>query len=113
MAVKAGQLRHRVTIQSRTDQQDPTYGGITPKWKALHSNVWARIKPIAAREFIAGDAKQSLVIANITIRYKSDVTAANRIVHGTRIYNIEGVLTDDDSGLEYLTLPCSEGVNEG
>ncbi|TKE23299.1 head-tail adaptor protein, partial [Klebsiella pneumoniae] len=29
------------------------------------------------------------------------------------IYNIEGVLPDPRSGREYLTLPCSEGDNDG
>jgi len=113
MGLEAGKLRHRVTIESRTDQQDPDYGGITPKWTAVHENVWAAIEPISGREFIAGDAKQSQIIARITIRYKADITASHRIVHGTKIYNIEAVLPDKDSGIEFLTLPCSEGVNEG
>ena len=113
MGIEAGKLRHRVTIESRTDQQDPTYGGITPRWTVAHENVMASIEPISAREFIASDAKQSQIIARITIRYKPDITAKHRIKHGSKIYNIEGVLTDKDSGVEYLTLPCSEGVNEG
>lgn len=33
--------------------------------------------------------------------------------HGNRIYNIEGVLPDNCSGRKYLTLPYSEGVNDG
>jgi len=35
-----------------------------------------------------------------------------RLYHAAKdqYYNIEGVLSDKDSGLEYITLPCSEGV---
>jgi hypothetical protein len=36
-----------------------------------------------------------------------------RLVHRGKIYNPAGILTDKESGLEYVTLPCSEGVNEG
>jgi head-tail adaptor len=53
---------------------------------------------------------QSQVSARITIRQRSGITAAMRVVHGSKVYQIEGVLPDKESGLEYLTLPCSEGV---
>ena len=33
-----------------------------------------------------------------------------RIDHGGKIYNILGVLSDKESGMDYLTLPCSEVV---
>ena len=36
-----------------------------------------------------------------------------RILHRGKIYNIEGVLPDDESGLQWLTLPYSEGVKDG
>ena len=36
-----------------------------------------------------------------------------RVVHGGKVYNIHGVLPDMRSGLEYLTLPVSEGVSDG
>lgn len=36
-----------------------------------------------------------------------------RITHRGKVYNIAGVLPDNMSGLEYITLPVSEGVNDG
>ncbi|KPB96501.1 Head-tail adaptor protein [Pseudomonas syringae pv. maculicola] len=36
-----------------------------------------------------------------------------RALHRGRIYNIHGALPDAKSGLEYLTLPVSEGLNNG
>jgi hypothetical protein len=36
-----------------------------------------------------------------------------RLLHGSRIYNPQGWLADPVSGIEYLTAPCSEGVNDG
>ena len=35
------------------------------------------------------------------------------ILHKDKIYNPAGWLPDQDSGLEYLTAPVSQGLNEG
>jgi SPP1 family predicted phage head-tail adaptor len=53
------------------------------------------------------------VVARITIRYRENINATMRVVHKGKAYNIEGVLPDPDSGMEYLTLPVSEGVSDG
>ncbi|HOW93284.1 MAG TPA: phage head closure protein [Mycolicibacterium fallax] len=108
----AGKLRHRVDIEQRVDVQD-TSGDIETTWVPFASSVPAAIEPLSAREFVAAGAVQSKVIARITIRHRSGLDASMRIRHGARIYNPEGFLADKESGLDYLTIPCSEGVNEG
>jgi len=70
------------------------------------------------REFLQSQSVQSEVTTRITIRRRNDVTAAWRAVHMVngiegKIYNIKGILSDPISGLEYQTLPCAEGVNQG
>lgn len=110
--MQAGRLRHRVTIQNRVETQDPTTGAIAVSWADV-ATVWAAVEPLSAREFIAAQAAQSQVSARITIRYRAGVTAAMRIVHGATLYNIEGVIPDNRSGREWLTLPVSAGVNDG
>jgi hypothetical protein len=32
---------------------------------------------------------------------------------GEEIFNPQGFLRDKDSGIEYVTIPCSQGANEG
>lgn len=108
----AGKLRHRVEIQAPVNIQDPVTGGITPGWQHL-KDVWAEVYPLSAREFVAAQAGQSEISARITIRYRPDLTAKHRIIFRGKVYNIEGVLPDPASGLEYFTLPCSQGVNDG
>ena len=109
----AGRLRHRVDFEKRVDVQDPDTGDVTPTWLALARSVPAAIEPLSAREFIAGQAMQSEVTTRIVVRYRDGLSAAMRIKHGARIYNPQGFLADLDSGRDYLTIPCSEGVNEG
>lgn len=113
MSLPAGRLRHRVDIQGRQDVQDPVTGEMVPAWVSVWTAVPAAIEPLSAREFIAAQAVQSQVVARITLRYREGLDASMRIVHKGAIYNIAGLLPDKDSGLEYFTIPVSQGVNQG
>lgn len=110
--LQAGKLRHKVVIQSPVETQDTATGAMEVIW-VNDASVWAAIEPISGREFIASQSEQSKVTARITIRYRSGITSKMRLYHEAqnKYYNIEAILSDKDSGLEYLTLPVSEGVN--
>lgn len=117
MSLPAGKLRHRVKLERPTYSQNTTTGEMTPTWTD-EGTVSATIEPSSAREFIAAQVTQSQIDTRITIRYRDDVAAnwrATHIVNGSpgKIYNIYGALPDKESGREYLTLPCSSGVNSG
>jgi SPP1 family predicted phage head-tail adaptor len=110
--MEAGRLRHRIDIQRRVNQQDPDTGAVTPVWLAFARSVPAAIEPLSAREFIAGQAVQSEVVARIVIRHRPGLDATMRIKHGKLVYLPAGFLGDKDSGTEYVTIPCSLGVSE-
>ena len=110
--MQAGKLRHRVSLQKPVKTQNPLSGATVNSWQEI-TKLWADVVPLSAREFIAAQARQAEVTTRITIRFRSDITSKHRIVYGDKIFNIEGVLPDPVSGRDYLTLPCSEGVNDG
>lgn len=110
--MRAGDLRHRVELQRPVFSQDPVTGEMTPAWVEV-AKIYAAIESLSARDFLAAAAAQSKVSARIVIRYRAGIDPTMRIVYRDKIYNIEGVLADPKSGLDYLTLPCSEGVNDG
>lgn len=110
--MRSGKLRHRVTIQKIEMTQDATTGESVKTWSDLGC-VWASVEPLSVREFLAADSNKNEVSARITIRYRADIDGSMRIVYRSKIYNIEGILSDAKSGLEYLTIPVSEGVNDG
>lgn len=110
--MRAGKLRHKVTIQSPGPAQDPDSGDMVPSWTDFAS-VWASIEPLSARDFIAAQANQSEITARIVIRYREGILPTMRILHRGKVYAIQGALPDAKSGLEYLTLPVSEGVSDG
>lgn len=109
--MQAGKLRHRLKLQSKTYTQNQTTGELTETWVDV-CTVYGSIEYLSAREFISAQSTQSEVVCRITIRYR-EIDATMRLLHGGKIYNIEGILPDLKSGREYLTLPCSEGVNNG
>ena len=105
--LKAGNLRHRVTLQRKQQTQNPQTGAMVTTW-VTEATVPAAVEPLSAREFIAAQAVQSDVSVRIRVRYRPGITSAMRLLHDGKVYNITGVLADKDSGREYLTLPCAE-----
>lgn len=122
MALSSGKLRHRIRIERLEDVRDSAgdvvqdaNGEVAREWVSL-ATVWAAIEPLSVREFIQSDAKQSQLIARITIRYREGMDGTLRLVHvrkdgdGT-VYDPAGFLPDKDSNLEYLTSPVSAYVS--
>jgi SPP1 family predicted phage head-tail adaptor len=110
--VKVGRLRHRITLQEFITSQDSD-GAIEEDWVTVASGISAEITAMSGREFVAAQAIQSQVDTRIKIRFRPGLKAAMRALHRERIYNIEAVMPDPDSGIRYVTLLCSTGVNEG
>lgn len=123
MSIEAGRLRHRVRIERLAYQldshgdayQDPETGETRQDWVEL-ATVWAAIEPLSAREFIQAQATQSQITARIVIRYRDGLDASMRLVHVRTgrpdvVYNPAAFLPDVESGLEYMTAPCSTGVS--
>lgn len=104
-------LRHRVIIEYFDPAQDQNTGAMEGPYVEL-ATVWASIEALSARELIAAQAVASKVSGKIIIRYRNDIKPSQRIYHAAKdaYYNIEGILPDKVSGMEYLTVLVSEGV---
>ena len=124
LPLDSGRLRHRIRIEqfvldvdSNGDVlQDPNTGATSGQWTEV-ATVWASIEPLSAKEFIASQATQAQIVARIVIGYRAGLDASMRLVHmvngvAGKVYNPHGFLADRDSGLEYITCPCSEGVSD-
>jgi SPP1 family predicted phage head-tail adaptor len=107
-------LRHRVTIQRLVERplESPPADEQLFDWDD-YITVWAAIKPISAREFMGRDQVLAEVSEKIIMRWRSGIDATMRILYRGDVYNIEGILPDDKSGREWLTLMVSRGTNEG
>jgi SPP1 family predicted phage head-tail adaptor len=99
-------------VDSNGDVVQNSETGETSKEWSTFDRVAAAVEPLSGKEFIAAQANQSKVSTRITIRYLAGVNAGMRIVEDGKIYNIEAVLPDKNSGIRYLTLLVSDGVND-
>jgi SPP1 family predicted phage head-tail adaptor len=109
--MRAGSLRHLVTIEAQTKTQDST-GSIVTAWETF-ATVHASIEPISGREFFAASQVQSSVNTRIRNRYLSGITPKMRVVHDTTVYDIEAVLQDDRSGRHEMQLMCIKRGAQG
>jgi SPP1 family predicted phage head-tail adaptor len=103
VSIVAGKLNCRVIIKQPAAVQDAA-GQPIPTWTTL-ATVWANIRSLNGLETIKGGAEASVAKASIRIRYRTDVTAAMRVVHGSTTYEIKAVLPDE-AGKQYLDLAC-------
>lgn len=112
--MRAGSLRHRITFQAAGQVQDPDSGEMLDGWETIWEKVPASVEPLSARDLIAAQAGQSEASGRMVIRYRAGILPTMRILYRGGIYNIQGPpLPDPDSGLEYLTILVSKGVNDG
>lgn len=110
-----GQLRHRIELQRKVTTRDAATGELLESWATV-DEVWSRITPLSARDFVAAQAVQSQITARIVLRWRNDLTIPLRVLEldTGRIYAVEGEpLPDNRSGREWLTLLVSSGVNDG
>lgn len=89
--MRAGELRHRVTIQIHTQAQDSWGTPLPDAWADL-AHVWGDLRHLGGVEAIRAGADTSVVKASCRIRWRTDVTAGDRVLHAGKVYDIEAVL---------------------
>lgn len=109
--LRAGTLRHRITIQRKTATRDD-YGGESTTWEDFATNVAAEIRPLSSRELVAARGVQSETTHEITIRYRPGITAAMRAVYNGRIFNFAVPMNTEERNVE-LVISATEGLNKG
>ena len=105
--MEAGKLNSRVKIQQLAAGQD-SIGQPVQTWSDV-ATVWANIKSasgVKALEAMRAGADSSITLVSMRVRRRTDITAAMRVSHGTVIYNITGVLPDEQAKT-YMDLVCS------
>ena len=107
--MRAGRLRHRLVLQSKSEARD-AYGGAIITW-STQDTVWGAIEPLSGNEYFAQDQIQSESKVRIVIRYQANVDTTWRVSHNGLYYDIQDVLNHDTRNRQ-ITLMCSQGVSE-
>lgn len=99
--MKAGQLRHRVTIQTQVATQD-ALGQPSTSWLDTKT-VWADVRYQHGLEAIRSGAVASLQKVSVRLR-NTAVSPGQRVIHGTAVLDIENVLPDTNR--QFVDLVC-------
>lgn len=106
--MQVGKFNRKVLIQKPGTAQDAAgqpVPGFVPLIATGDGKVWANIKMLSGLETIKADAPTSAVKASIRIRFRTDVTPAMRVTHGSTVYEIKAVMPDE-AGRKFTDLAC-------
>jgi len=89
--MRAGTLSERCVIQRKTQGTD-SWGAPLPEAWQDYATVWANVRHLSGVESIKSGADVSVVKASIRIRWRQDITAGMRVLHGAQTFDVEAVL---------------------
>lgn len=105
--MRAGKLRHRITIQEVIETKSAS-GAPIHTWRDW-ADVWASVEPLRGREFFASKQIQAEVSTRIRIRYLEGVTPKMQVLFNSKTYLIDSVINPEERNRE-MQLMCRELV---
>jgi SPP1 family predicted phage head-tail adaptor len=115
MPLNAGDLRHRITLQVRTETQDPEHGGMTDTWTNVRSRLSALVAQLDGRELERARQIDPRIDITVTLRYwsayRTQLTARHRVIwhdgaHDRTLEIVGGPVETEHR--ETLVLRCKE-----
>jgi SPP1 family predicted phage head-tail adaptor len=110
VSLNAGDLNRKVTIQAPIRAPDGA-GGWATTWNSI-ATVAAQITPISGGEALRLGVERSTQFYKVSIRFRSDVTSAHRLLFGAVALNIR-TCSDPDGTREELAITAESGVADG
>jgi len=114
--MRAGDLRHRVTLQRPVESREASGEILTVYQDYL--TVWAAIEPISGREYFAAQQVQSDATARIRIRYRPGINERLRVRHShggspsiVDLYDVEAVIEKDARRDELILMVRKRGAD--
>ena len=96
--MRAGRLRHRITIQNPTKQRNQV-GETVLAWKDL-ATVWAAVEPVSGKEFFAAKQVIAEVTHKIRTRYRPGISPQSRVLFNGRTFEVNSVINRDERNRE-------------
>lgn len=100
-----GNLRHQIVIERRV-LTDDGIGGTTAAW-STYATVWAQVKQLGGAEVVRSQKTTATERLDITIRYRDDLRANDRVLHDGKVYNIAAIF-DPAGTRKWTNIQCTE-----
>lgn len=91
--LQAGDLRHRIAIQSAVETRD-AHGGVVQTWSTI-ANRWAVVRPLSGNERVNAMAISENVSHRIVLRHFAGLNTSMRIVYDQRVFGLVNILNID------------------
>lgn len=111
VAINAGTLRHRITLQSPPTSRD-SLGQRTGSWVDV-ATVWADARPLSSRELFAAGQISSDITVRFRIRWRDGVLPSWRVLWRGVPHAIVGEPIDVNGEQVALDLLCTAGIRDG
>lgn len=98
--MRAGSMRHRVTIQQRSTGVDAA-GGALDSWETFATR-WASLNRASGSEVWASAQRSGRVPSVFRLRYLAGVSPAMRLVHDGRTYEILSAVNQEGRKAELV-----------
>jgi SPP1 family predicted phage head-tail adaptor len=92
--MNAGQLRHRVAIQTKTETRSAR-GGVVESW-ATAATRWGSIEPLRMREVFEAQQVDARLSHRVILRHYAGLTTQHRLTHAGRTFHIHAVRNLDE-----------------
>lgn len=103
--MSVGALRHRFTLEAPIDSDDGA-GGFTRHWSPVAA-LWGALRPLSARERVAGGGLEMAVSHIARIRHRTTIDGTMRLALGGRCFAIHAITDPDERG-QWLDLMLEE-----
>ena len=111
--MQSGKLPHRITIEHQIEgDQDKNTGYVPIVWTEF-TKIWGKLEALSTKDQLQAQAINSNMTGRCRIRYSSkaaQIDSTMRVLFRGKYWKIDGdPISDNQSGLEWLTLNLSEG----
>ena len=103
--MRAGRLRNRVIIQSKSVTRND-YGEEVETWPEFDT-LWGAVEPLRGDEFLEGRREGAELTTRIVIRYRDGITPEMRVSWDGHVYDIRAIIHVEERGRE-MHLMCRE-----
>lgn len=111
MILNPGDLKERVTLQSKTVTTD-VLGQEVAAWVEF-ATVWAQVKEPSSRDVFMAGQHQVIVDRVITLRFLAGVNSLMRVVWNGEPWEIVGEPWVVEGRNRYITIKLTKGIRDG
>lgn len=107
--MRAGKLRHRVTLLRLDDSARDTFGDASGSYVTIADGLWASIEPLSGSELWTAQQVRADVTHKVTLRYNGDVTGKCRIEWDGRFFELGPPMSTEERLFDLVLTAVERG----